>query len=116
MKDYRLISEGAEARKKMKAGLDRVYNIVRVTLGRISRYVMINQKGKIIPIDVSDRVVAFSRVYDGKRLVTVANFDPLPTNPIPVGRKTTLIFGQARTEGKTVSVPGRSFVLLEENT
>ncbi len=108
--------EDPDNRRAMQWGGNDSLRLRIAALGKLRSQSDALKMGKMVPIDVSERVLAFSRVYQNKRIFAVANFDPLPTNPIPVRRKTTLIFGHARTEGKTVSVPGRSFALLEENT
>jgi glycosidase len=107
--------EDPDNRRAMRWGQNESLRNRIATLGQIRCHSDVLKKGKMVPLDVSPRVLAFWRIYDGKRLFIIANFDSLPTNPIPLRTENSLLFGRARVDGREVIVPEHSFALFEEN-
>ncbi len=107
--------EDPDNRRAMAWGFNEPFHLQIAALGKIRSQSEVLKKGSLNPLDTPGRALASSRIHPDKRLFAVANFDPYPTQPIPVGKNVAYIYGQAETNGRFVTVPGRSFALLEDN-
>jgi len=98
MKRFKLIERGPSARKKLKAGMNKVYDVVRDTLGPAGRNVVIEEKAPKKPtitndgISIAKRMVLKDEFEDlgGQILVNAA----LKTNDkVGDGTTTSMILG-----------------------
>lgn len=106
--------EDPDNRRAMQWGQNEAFRKRIAELGLIRSRSETLKKGKMLPISVSDRVLAFERIHGKDRLLVVANFDDQPTGLIQLKSHFSRVFGCAVREKSGIVVPEQSFMLLEE--
>jgi glycosidase len=72
------------------------------------------KKGKMVPLNTNqERVLAFIREFDGKKLLFAANFGDSPATFSLEGSVCRLVFGNAIVDGAKMEIEREDYALLE---